>query len=97
MSLSIIYLSLLFFDPTWSAARDCDGSDGDIRDHRDNVTDICDQECGWMQCGDVCINAIAGDVCFCGKKRLILYSGRYYCCVDHSSGNKTQCSVDRND
>ena len=68
----ILYLSLLFFVPTWADGRDCDSSDGYIKDHRDNVTDNCDQECGWMQCGDVCINAVAGDWCNCGQERLSL-------------------------
>ena len=78
-----------------AAGRDCDLSDGYIRDHRDNVTDNCDQECGWMQCGDVCINAGAGDLCYCGEERLRLMNGYYYCCVDHSPDNRTHCSVDR--
>ena len=63
-------------------------------DHRGNVTDNCDQECGWMQCGDVCIHALAGDLCFCGEERLKLYGGNDYCCVDHSPDNRAQCSVD---
>ena len=61
MNSSIICLSLLFFVPTLSAGRDCESSDGYIRDHRDNVTDNCDQECGWMQCGDVCIKHRLGN------------------------------------
>ncbi len=97
MSWSIIYLSFLFSVPTWSAAKDCESSDGYIRDHQDNVTDNCDQECGWAQCGDVCIHATAGALCYCGEERLTLYSGNDYCCVDHSPDNRRQCSVDRND
>ena len=94
MSLRILNFSLLFIVPTWAAGRDCDDSDGYIRDHRDNVTENCDQECGWLQCGDVCINAVAGYLCICGTERLTIYSGNYYCCVDHSPDNRKQCSVD---
>ena len=95
MSLMIQYLSLLFSVPTWAAGRDCSISDGYIRGHLDNVTDICDQECGWLQCGDVCINSLHGNLCYCGEERLDLYGGSHYCCVDHSLDNRTQCSVDR--
>ena len=90
MSSRIIYFSLFFIVPTLAAGRDCDASDGYIRDYWDNVTDNCDQECGWMQCGDVCINAMAGAWCTCGEERLRLYgnSGYDYCCVDHSPDNR---------
>ena len=94
MSSRILYLSFLIFVPMWAAGRDCDASDGYIRDHRDNVTDNCDYECGWMQCGDVCINARVGYWCFCGENRLRIFNGYDYCCVDRSSDNKTHCSVD---
>ena len=90
------YFSLLFFVPTWAAGRDCDSSDGYIRDNRDNVTDNCDQECGWQQCGDICIRLIFGKLCYCGGIRLESYLIGYYCCVDHSPDNRTQCSVDTN-
>ena len=73
MSSSVLYLSLFFIVPTWSAGRDCESSDGYIRDHQDNVTDNCDYECGWAQCGDVCINAKAGEWCDCGKKGMYKY------------------------
>ena len=77
------------------AGRDCDSSDGYIRDNWDNVTDNCDQECGWMQCGDVCINVWAGSLCTCGEEKLYPGGEAHYCCVNHSPDNKTQCSVDR--
>ena len=97
MSSKILFLSILIFVPTWAAGRDCASSDGYIRDHRDNVTDNCDYECGWMQCGDVCINSLAGKWCNCGEERLFI-RGYYYCCVDHDYDfdydTRTQCSVD---
>ena len=94
----IIFLNLFIVIPTWEAERDCDSSDGYIRDHSDNravtVTDICDYECGWMQCGDVCINTKYAKLCQCGEWMLRLYAGNYYCCLDHTPDNRTQCSVD---
>ena len=52
---------------TWTAGiRDCQTSDGYLRDHQDNATDNCDYKCGWMKCGDVCINAKEGKWCKCG-------------------------------
>ena len=59
MSWRTLIFLLLIYSPAWAAARECADSDGYIRDHRDNVTDNCDQGCGWRQCGDVCINARA--------------------------------------
>ena len=69
----LLLFSPYIFVPTCAAGGDCDLSDGYIRDHRDNATDNCDQECGWMQCGDVCINVGSGNLCNCGEERLILY------------------------
>ena len=97
----IFFLSLMIFIPTWAAGRDCDSSDGYIRNNLDNVTDNCDYECGWMQCGDVCIHSFRGYLCFCGEikkgrtDRMDLFRGTHYCCVDQSPAeNRTQCSVD---
>ena len=59
------------------------------------MTDNCDQECGWVQCGDVCLYSMTGKWCHCGEKRLDLNRGQHYCCVHHSFDNRTQCSVDR--
>ena len=92
----ILFLSLLLFVSTWAAGRNCDDSDGYIRDHQDNVTDNCDYECGWWQCGDVCINVVGGARCYCGEEGERLFSGYDYCCMDHSPKNRTQCSVDLN-
>ena len=91
-----LYLPFLIFVPTLEAGRDCDSSDGYIRNHQDNVTDNCDYECGWAQCGDVCINAKAGARCYCGEERLDIYSGLHYCCVDqdHSPDNRTHLSLE---
>ena len=106
MYLWLIFFILLILVRTWAAGRDCDLSDGYIRDHRGNVTDNCDQECGFMQCGDVCINAYADDRCYCGEEKLRLFRGSYYCCVDWmtpffilgdrgiSPDNRTQCIID---
>ena len=95
MSSKILCLSIFFLVPTWAAGQDCESSDGYIRDHQGNVTDNCDYECGWWQCGDVCVSAITGDYCYCGEKKLNIIVTDYYCCVDHSPDNRTQCSVDR--
>ena len=89
----ILLLSL--FISTSAQRKDCYLSDGYIRGHMDNVTDNCDQECGWLQCGDVCIRAVIEKWCFCGEKRLELYKEPYYCCVDPSPDNRTQCWMDR--
>ena len=96
--MTCLFISLFIFVPTLAVGRDCALSDGYIRDHLENVTDNCDQECGWLQCGDVCINALAGSWCFCGEERLHLLTGDYYCCVDSFPYNRTkwQCSVDTN-
>ena len=91
----LLLFSLMIFVPTWVDGRDCDSSDGYIRDHQGNVTDNCDYECGWMQCGDICINAFGGRWCFCVRERLWLISGEYHCCVDQSPDNRTQCHVHR--
>ena len=99
MSFWLIFFILSILVQTWAVERNCDSSDGYIRDHQDNVTDNCDYACGWAQCGDVCINAYSGSWCYCGeeKLRLQLYSGYDYCCVDHSPGNSlTQCIVSKN-
>ena len=69
MFLSFISIFLIII-PSWVAGRDCEASDGYIRDRRDNVTDNCDYECGGVQCGDVCINGGAGKHCFCEDKML---------------------------
>ena len=89
----IFLFSLLTFVPAWAAGKDCGLSDGYIRGQMDNVTDNCDQECGWLQCGDVCINAVAGELCLCGgePERVILYEGENYCCVDNFYDNTTHC------
>ena len=92
MFLMILLFSFLICVPTWVVGRNCDLSDGYIRDLLDNATDNCDQECGWLRCGDVCINALLQMQCFCGGQWLNF--GTYYCCVDHSPDNRTQCSVD---
>ena len=91
----VFSLSIVF--PTLTAERDCNISDGYIRDNQANVTvtENCDQECGWMQCGDVCINAWVNSWCYCSGVKLELYSAKLYCCVDQSSDQKTQCSVNR--
>ena len=68
MSSRIILFNLLIFGHTLVVGRDCDSSDGHIRDHRDNMTDNCDQECGWMQCGDVCIHAWTGKGVFMWRR-----------------------------
>ena len=66
-------LTLLICLPMLTVERDCETSDGYIRNHRENVTDNCDHECGWMQCGDVCMKAAAGSLCYCGEKTLDIY------------------------
>ena len=78
MSSRIIFLNLFIVIPTWALDRDCDSSDGYISDHRDNVTDNCDQECGWAQCGDVCINVYVGDWCYCGEEKLNIHTELYF-------------------
>ena len=93
MSMTILLFSLFIFVPTWAAVRNFSLSDGYVWGNVDNVTDFCDYECGWMQCGDICINAMAGK-CYCGEVMLDLYYAPYHCCVDHSP-NRTQCSVDK--
>ena len=104
MYLVILLFSLIFSVPIWANSRDCALSDGYIRDHLDNVTDNCDYECGWVKCGDVCINGAVGKICVCVtvwsgggevEARLNLMDDPYYCCVDHSPDNITKCSVDR--
>ena len=95
MSFGILFFSLFIFVPTWAVGRNCSHSDGYIRDHRDNVTDNCDYECGWVQCGDVCISSVTGRWCYCGEQMMNSYTGLHYCCVDHSPDNRTQCSVDK--
>ena len=89
----ILLLSLFISVPTWAVDRDCALSDGYIWDHLGKVTDNCDYECGWAQCGYICIHAEAGKECYCGEERIDIYNGQYYCCVDHSPDNRTQCSV----
>ena len=92
---SWIFFILIFF-PMWAVSRDCERSHGyiwNLRNLRYNVTDNCDEECGWRQCGDVCIKL--ENFCYCGGQRQDLYSGAYYCCVDHATDNGRQCIVDR--
>ena len=92
MILRIFYL--LVYLTTWTVGiRDCQTSDGYLRDHQDNATDNCDYKCGWMKCGDVCINAKEGKWCECGLTQLELYNGEFYCCLNPALDNSTQCSV----
>ena len=58
MSWRTLIVVLLIYSPTWAAAKECTELEGYIRNHRDNVTDKCDYECRWAQCGDVCINVL---------------------------------------
>ena len=91
----ILLFNILIYFPNCISGRDCSISDGYIRGHWGNMTDICDQECGWRQCGDVCINAYEGFLCICGEEHLVLISGPYFCCMDNKiSDNRTQCSVE---
>ena len=93
MFLRILLFSLLIFVLTWAAGRNCEHSDGYIRNHWDNLTDNCDHECG--------INVRAGALCLCAglhgaEQRLEIYNGPNYCCMDPSPDNRTQCFVDMN-
>ena len=72
-----------------SEAKDCSASDGYIKDHRDNVTDLCDYECGYAQCADVCINEIKGGQCGCSKP--VNLNIDQYCCPDTLPENSTKC------
>ena len=89
----ILLFSLIIYVPTWATSRDCEHSDGYIRNRLDNMTDKCDRECGWRQCGDVCVNLVGGKWCYCGEKKLYLdWTSPYYCCVDHTPNLKTDVS-----
>ena len=75
-----------------SEAKNCSASDGYIKVPRDNVTDVCDYECGYRQCADRCINTLQ---CFCSENptRLVKYQ---YCCPDNLPENSTKCTMERN-
>ena len=76
-----------------SEAKNCSASDGYIKDHRDNVTDVCDYECGYAQCADHCINYYDGAQCFCSENRTLLNLDQY-CCPDSLPENSTKCTKD---
>ena len=82
-SIWILYIFINF--PNEAVGMDCHTS-YIVRYNRNNVTETCDQGCGWAQCGDVCIDAGNGEWCYCGMlpmEKISLYHGENnFCCVE---------------
>ena len=89
---------LLLSSMVGSEAKNCSASDGSIKDHRDNVTDVCDYECGYYQCADHCINLSVGEKCVCSENSTsVAIESDQYCCPDNLSEDSTICTSDETD
>ena len=76
---------LLLSSMVGSEAKDCSASNGTIKDHRDNVTDVCDYECGYYQCADRCNSQNVGEKCACGENSTsVAFESDQYCCPDNN-------------
>ena len=82
-----------------SEAKDCSASNGYIKGHRE--TDVCDYECGYSQCGDICINLYGKFTgrgqCYCSKGEKTYLDPDEYCCPDNLPENSTKCTMQGND